>query len=78
MSIEEVRSYLHTRELRHKKSGSTCTYNQAFGLVASSTKGHGNYGNFFSRKSENSKGGTKPNDVCNYCKEKGHWKKECP
>lgn len=35
--------------------------------------------NFFyqNHKSSNSKGSTS-NDVCNYCKENGHWKTKCP
>ena len=75
VSLKEVRSSLHTRELHHKAYGSTGTDNQVSELVASSDKGHGKK-NF--KKPGNSKGGPKPNDICNYYKEKVHWKKECP
>ena len=73
--LEEVRSALHSRELRHKASSSG-TDNQASGLFVSGVKGHGN-----KRKSKDRKSfprGPKPTDICNYCKEKGHWKSDCP
>ena len=55
-------------ELRHKASGSTGTDNQASGLVANSSGKRRGKKNL--KKSGNSKGGLKPNDVCKYCKEK--------
>ena len=63
--------------MRHKASGgSTSTENQYSRVVASSSgKGHGKKN---LKKSGYSKGGPKPYDICNYCKEKGRWKKECP
>ena len=73
--LEEVRSALHSRELRHKASNSG-TDNQASGLFVGGVKGHGN-----KRKSKDRKSfprGPKPTDTCNYCKEKGHWKSDCP
>ncbi|KAJ4706252.1 Retrovirus-related Pol polyprotein from transposon TNT 1-94 [Melia azedarach] len=75
VSLEEVRSPLHTRELRHKATG-TGADNQAAGLVASGSYGHGNSGKKKFKKPVSK--GPKPNDVCNYCKEKGHWKSDCP
>ncbi|KAJ4714843.1 Retrovirus-related Pol polyprotein from transposon TNT 1-94 [Melia azedarach] len=75
VSLEEVRSSLHTRELRHKATG-TGADNQAAGLVASRSYGHGNSGKKKFKKPVSK--GPKPNDVCNYCKEKGHWKSDCP
>ncbi|KAJ4717199.1 Retrovirus-related Pol polyprotein from transposon TNT 1-94 [Melia azedarach] len=75
VSLEEVRSSLHTRELRHKATG-TGADNQAAGLVASGSYGHGNSGKKKFKKPVFK--GPKPNDVCNYCKEKGHWKSGCP
>ncbi|KAJ4720887.1 Retrovirus-related Pol polyprotein from transposon TNT 1-94 [Melia azedarach] len=75
VSLEEVRSSLHTRELRHKATG-TGADNQAAGLVASGSYGHGNSGKKKFKKPVSK--GPKPNDVCNYCKEKGHWKSDCP
>ncbi|KAJ4700747.1 Retrovirus-related Pol polyprotein from transposon TNT 1-94 [Melia azedarach] len=75
MSLEEVRSSFHTRELRHKATG-TGADNQAAGLVASGSYGHGNSGKKKFKKPVSK--GPKPNDVCNYCKEKGHWKSDCP
>ncbi|KAJ4721050.1 Retrovirus-related Pol polyprotein from transposon TNT 1-94 [Melia azedarach] len=75
VSLEEVRSSLHTRELRHKATG-TGADNQAAGLVASGSYGHENSGNKKFKKPVSK--GPKPNDVCNCCKEKGHWKSDCP
>lgn len=75
VTLEEVRSALHTRELRHKAAGNI-TDSQAAGLVVSSSKGK-----FGKKKSESKKQfpkGPKSDDVCNYCKEKGHWKSDCP
>uniref|UniRef100_A0A803MJB0 Uncharacterized protein n=1 Tax=Chenopodium quinoa TaxID=63459 RepID=A0A803MJB0_CHEQI len=58
----------------HGASG-TGTNDQAAGLVASEGNGQGNSG----RKSRKLYSrGPKPNDICNYCKEKGQWKSECP
>ncbi|KAJ4718340.1 Retrovirus-related Pol polyprotein from transposon TNT 1-94 [Melia azedarach] len=75
VSLEEVRSSLHTRELRHKATG-TGVDNQAAGLVASGSYGYGNSGKKKFKKPVFK--GPKPNDVCNYCKENGHWKSDCP
>ena len=75
VSLEEVRSSLHTRELRHKATGAG-TDNQTAGLIASGSKGHGQPGKKKFKKPGSK--GPKANDVCNYCKEKGHWKNECP
>ncbi|KAJ4719824.1 Retrovirus-related Pol polyprotein from transposon TNT 1-94 [Melia azedarach] len=63
VSLEEVRSSLHTRELRHKATG-TGADNQAAGLVASGSYGHGNSGKKKFKKPVSK--GLKPNDVCNY------------
>lgn len=65
VSLEEVRSAMHTRELRHKASN--ITDNKAAGLVVFGGKKNGISGNNtqFQR-------GPKPDDVCNYCKEEGH------
>ncbi|KAJ4726034.1 Retrovirus-related Pol polyprotein from transposon TNT 1-94 [Melia azedarach] len=49
---------------------------KAAGLVASGSYGHGNSGKKKFKKPVSK--GPKPNDVCNYCKEKGHWKSDCP
>ncbi|KAK9675632.1 hypothetical protein RND81_11G020200 [Saponaria officinalis] len=81
VTLEDVRSSLHIRELRHKAAG-TITYNQATGLVASGGYGQGNSGKKkfknFSYSGASGYKGPKPTDVCNYCKEKGHWKFDCP
>ncbi|KAK1363414.1 hypothetical protein POM88_038975 [Heracleum sosnowskyi] len=51
-------------------------YNQAVGLVASGSNGHGKPGkNKFKKPASK---GLKSNDVCNYYKENGHWKSNCP
>ena len=67
ISLEEVRSALHSRKMRHDANGAGT---DASGLLASGGKGRGN-----SRKNSR---GPKPDDICNYCKEKGHWKNDCP
>ncbi|KAJ4718466.1 Retrovirus-related Pol polyprotein from transposon TNT 1-94 [Melia azedarach] len=56
--------------------GDTGADNQAAGLVASGSYGHGNSGKKKFKKPVSK--GPKPNDVCNYCKEKGHWKSDYP
>jgi len=45
-------------------------------LIASGGKRPGSPG----KKKSNSSGskGPKPGDICNYCKETGHWKNQCP
>jgi len=69
VSLEEVRSVLHSRELRHKTSGSG-TNDQASGLFVGGGK------NFEKDKRSKDKKSFpkchKPTDICNYCKEKGH------
>ncbi|KAK9740681.1 hypothetical protein RND81_03G053700 [Saponaria officinalis] len=84
VTLEDVRSSLHTRELS-RKAASTITYNQATGLVASGGYGQRNSGkkkfkNFSHSAASSASGykGSKPTDVCNYCKEKGHWKFDYP
>ena len=76
VSLEDVRSALHSRELRHRATSSNVD-NQATGLVVSGGKGFEKSGNKKQKKKSFVKG-PKPGDVCNYCKEKGHWKSECP
>ena len=69
VSLEEVRSALHSRELRHKASGSG-TDDQASGLFVGGGKNFGK-----GKKSKDKRSfskGPKPTDICNYCKEKGH------
>ncbi|KAJ4704466.1 Retrovirus-related Pol polyprotein from transposon TNT 1-94 [Melia azedarach] len=75
MSPGEVRSSLHTRELCHKATG-TGADNQAARLVTSGSYGHGNSGKKKFKKLVSK--GLKPDDVCNYYKENGHWKSDCP
>ncbi|CAM8929401.1 unnamed protein product [Rhodiola kirilowii] len=77
LSLEDVRSALHTREVRHKASGSTVE-NQASGLTVTESKGHGKQNRRKLNYREFKSTGHIANDVCNYCKEKGHWKNECP
>ncbi|KAJ4705025.1 Retrovirus-related Pol polyprotein from transposon TNT 1-94 [Melia azedarach] len=64
VSLEEVRSSLHTRELRHKATG-TGADNQAARLVASGSYSHGNSGKKKFKKPVSK--GPKPNNVYNYC-----------
>ncbi|MCF8701901.1 retrotransposon gag domain-containing protein, partial [Corynebacterium sp. MC-10] len=65
ITLEEVRSSLHTRELRHKATG-TVIDNQATGLVATSwVKGQGNSKWKKSKKSVSK--GPKPTNIYNYC-----------
>ncbi|KAG7594602.1 Zinc finger CCHC-type [Arabidopsis thaliana x Arabidopsis arenosa] len=75
VTLEEVRSALHRRLLRHQAAG-TGTDNQGSGLVASGSNGLG-YNKKNRNRNQFSKG-PKPDDVCNYCKERGHWKSDCP
>ena len=75
ISLEEVRSSLHYRELRHQAAGTGADI-QAVGLVASGSIEHEKSGKYKSKKPTPKV--SKANDVCNYCKEKGHWKSDCP
>ncbi|CAL1403742.1 unnamed protein product [Linum trigynum] len=70
LSLEDVRSALHTREVRHKASGSG-SENQASGLAATSGRRQQS-GNRKANTNSNSAG--LKDDICHYCKEKGHWK----
>jgi len=76
VSLEEVRSSLHSRELHHKAAGTGGAGTEAVGLIASGGKRPGN----LEKKKSKSSGskGPKPSDICNYCKEMGHWKNQCP
>jgi len=76
LSLEEVRFALHNRELRHSCSG-IVSDGQVVGLVANNNQGYGKSGKKkFSKKPINR--GLKLTNICNYCKEKGHWKNDCP
>ncbi|KAL1556436.1 Retrovirus-related Pol polyprotein from transposon TNT 1-94 [Salvia divinorum] len=74
LSLEDVRSALHIREDRQQATSSAME-NQASGLsvMGKRQKKSG-------KKKSKSKGlkGPKPGDICNYCKEPGHWKFDCP
>ncbi|GAA0187456.1 hypothetical protein LIER_34744 [Lithospermum erythrorhizon] len=74
--LEEVRSGFHSRELLHTCSGPVSD-NQGVGLVTNINQGYGKLGKKkkFSKKLNR---GPKASDLCNYCKEKGHWKNEFP
>jgi len=70
VSLEEVRSSLHSRELRHKAAGTASAGTEVVGLIASGGKRPGNPGKK-KLKSSGSKG-PKPSDIYNYYKETGH------
>ncbi|KAJ9563977.1 LOW QUALITY PROTEIN: hypothetical protein OSB04_009137 [Centaurea solstitialis] len=84
ITMEEVRSSLHSRELRHKASGSGSEI-QSVGLsVVNGDRDRGREkekGNWKSKGRSRSKtrgpGGWQ-REGCHYCKEPGHWKNECP
>lgn len=61
VTLEDVRSALHTRELRHQANG-TSSDSQASGLFTSGGKGQGKSGRKKDKKSFSSKG-PKPNDI---------------
>ncbi|GJX95918.1 retrovirus-related pol polyprotein from transposon TNT 1-94 [Tanacetum coccineum] len=82
ITLEDVRSSLHSRELRHQASGTL--ESQAVGLSVTDQdrgrhqtqkgKGKGRYKD----RSKSRPRGSNPRDTCNYCKEEGHWKFNCP
>ncbi|CAL1380356.1 unnamed protein product [Linum trigynum] len=74
LSLEDVRSDLNTREVRHKASDSG-SKNQTSGLAATSSRRQQS-GNRKANINSNSVG--LKDDICHYCKEKGHWKFDCP
>ncbi|GKE26973.1 retrovirus-related pol polyprotein from transposon TNT 1-94, partial [Tanacetum coccineum] len=82
ITLEDVRSSLHSRELRHQASGTL--ESQPVGLSVAGqdrgrhqtqkSKGKGGYKD----RSKSRPRGSNPRDTCNYCKEEGHWKFNCP
>jgi len=80
ITLEEVRSSLHSRELRHMVThGSNDA--SASGLTAHHGESRGrqqkqNHNNKHRGRSKSK--GRYSKDTCNYCKEKGHWKANCP
>ncbi|GKB50249.1 retrovirus-related pol polyprotein from transposon TNT 1-94 [Tanacetum coccineum] len=80
ITLEDVRSSLHSRELRQQASGSGGHESQSMGLLTTSRdrsryrfeKGRDHGG------ASSSSRGPNPRDICNYCKETGHWKIDCP
>ncbi|GAA0182096.1 hypothetical protein LIER_30322 [Lithospermum erythrorhizon] len=74
--LEEVRSSLHSREILHTCSGPSSD-NQVVGFIDNNNQSYGKPGKEkFSNKPF--KKGPKLGDTCNYCKEKGQWKSDCP
>nr|GEV13195.1 retrovirus-related Pol polyprotein from transposon TNT 1-94 [Tanacetum cinerariifolium] len=79
ITLEDVRSSLHSRELRQQASKSGYE-SQSMGL---STTGR-EWGRYRFEKGKDNGGaslssqGPNPRDICNYCKETGHWKIDCP
>ena len=75
VSLEEVRSSLHTRELRQMTSSSGVD-NSGSGLIAtSSNKGRGCFERNDKKGKRRSKSKARhpnPRDICNYCKKPGH------
>jgi hypothetical protein len=73
ITLEEVKSSLYSRELRVKASANSEETSGA-GLVVTNSIKNG--------KKKKGKGKKKsyvnPKDICNYRKELGHWKKDCP
>ncbi|GJU53941.1 retrovirus-related pol polyprotein from transposon TNT 1-94 [Tanacetum coccineum] len=80
ITLEDVISSLHSRELRQQASGSGGHESQSMGLLTTSCdrsryrfeKGRDHGG------ASSSSRGPNPRDICNYCKETGHWKIDCP
>ncbi|GKE05520.1 retrovirus-related pol polyprotein from transposon TNT 1-94 [Tanacetum coccineum] len=79
-SVSLCQSSLHSRELRQQASGSGGHESQSMGLLTTSRdrsryrfeKGRDHGG------ASSSSRGPNPRDICNYCKETGHWKIDCP
>lgn len=79
ITLEEVRSSLHSRELRHMVQHGSNEANGS-GLTAHQQENRGRsqkQGGNKNRNRSKSKG-KYSRDTCNYCKEKGHWKANCP
>ncbi|GJW92213.1 transposable element [Tanacetum coccineum] len=82
ITLEDVRSGLHSRELRHQASG--ISESQPVGLSITSQdrgrhrtqrgKGKGRYKD----RSKSRSRGSNPQDTCYYCHKEGHWKNQCP
>ncbi|GJR43097.1 kinase-like domain, phloem protein 2-like protein [Tanacetum coccineum] len=70
---------LHSRELRHQASGTS--ESQPVGLSVTGGRHRTQKGKGKGRYKDRSKlrpRGTNPRDTCNYCKEEGYWKINCP
>ncbi|KAL8502265.1 hypothetical protein ACS0TY_021405 [Phlomoides rotata] len=76
LSLEDVRSALHSREDRQQATGSA-TENQASGLFVTG-KEKWKPGKKTGKPNQKGSKGPKPEDICNYYKEQGHWKNDCP
>jgi len=79
LTLEDTKSTLLMREDRQNAISSGIE-SQTSGLATIGSKGHENSGKQNSNhnhKSLKSKG-SKSDDICHYCKEKGHWRTECP
>nr|GEW46306.1 retrovirus-related Pol polyprotein from transposon TNT 1-94 [Tanacetum cinerariifolium] len=77
ITLEDVRSSLHLRELRQQASGSG--YDSQSMVLLTTSLDRGRY------QFEKDKGGAlsssrgpNPRDICKYCKESGHWKIDYP
>ncbi|KAK9725463.1 hypothetical protein RND81_05G145200 [Saponaria officinalis] len=77
LTLEEVNSSLHTRELRQKATN-VVVDNQALGLVAKAEKERVQTGGNKKKSYRPKSKGPSSSDYCHNCGEKGHWKLECP
>ena len=76
VTLEEVKSALYSRELRHKAATNESGIDSGVGLTVSNSASENS---FNSEKNKNSKSrGNKTKNICHYCKEPGHWKNKCP
>lgn len=73
ITLEEVKSSLSSRKLRHKASGNSDEVDASGLTITNYEKGQ--------KKKKiigNKKGKVDPKDICNYYKKLGYWKKDCP
>ncbi|GJX75491.1 transposable element [Tanacetum coccineum] len=82
ITLEDVRSGLHSRELRHQASG--ISESQPVGLsITSQDRGRhrtqrGKEKGRYKDRSKSRSRGSNPHDTCYYCHKEGHWKNQCP
>ncbi|GAA0178681.1 hypothetical protein LIER_29870 [Lithospermum erythrorhizon] len=74
LSLEEMRFAIHNRDLHISCSSGSSTTVGPFGALVANTSGDRPVERFSSRPGR----GSRKTDRCNFCRELGYWKRDCP